>query len=1425
MFTEIENRDAWSTIRGFVYQVDLTILRWLHLKDNEILELEKGEDIDVITKDLQEKEISRELGQVKYRDSKISLNQELTLEVLFNFFVHKQNNPTEIFLFRFITNAKYTVERPALFLDGKAGIEAWIELFKSATANIDDDRLQIIKDHLKGKIVEKIITDPTKIKADQIEIQKNWNDFKNFIEDSNNLLKFIKDFEWSVNNEDAVNITDTIKEEIIKSIDNIDNETALIVYSRLFLFVFKLLTSKGLKQLDNNKLKVQLSLPELDAGDTELLGFIKNILSKFEERITVLETTATLNTKLISKLVDDVNIIHDSDAVFDYRLKNISTSLPPLVKNGSVREKKVNLIIEYFEKYEWIGFQGINGTGKSQLSSLVADKFKNIFWLDLRSYNDSIEKTTLLIETFLESISNQKIENDRKSWINKVFNSFDDDTIIVLNDIPNIENNSPFYNLLKSISEKIVGSKIRLLTTSNYKLPNSLIQSLDEEVYVEYYDFEFSDEEIIEYIVNSGGDESIAEYVGLIILVSHRNPRILSSIIHYLKTINWGKNSDLLFDVILKKEFSNEILQDAQSSIKKYIQDEKSRELLYRLSLINWNIGFKEITAISQVEEKIQHPNEKLQDLVNIWIEQQEKFYLVSPLIYNIGEQNLSQNTIQETHRAIAKSILEDKKINQINASRIISSFIKGKDFNNAGITLALVYQSADSVESVNQLKNWGYLSYWSTSDIPEEMSIILRAQIRNEQIRLYKQINKDPLFLIEQLKNYINENNLKISEKVLLCFLIINNIDPNDIKNYWKYLSIILNNFSSVDEPFKEIITSELLSGLLWIPLNSLSDIEDIKQWLKLVEKLEDDFQLDFFENEISQPAITILCGKIVNSENSKPPKERNIQLIINNLDYLIEYFTNRNNEILVSTVIREKITIEFQILEKYGEMEKLSIDLTKKYESNIAKYLIYDKLGRLFYNNKKIEESGKWLVKALELDCTEQIDFVDTLIYAACSFSTSNPEKSTGYLKRAGELFKVIPAYEYNELIYIQILGELGIAYWLNNEFENSFITFEEVTSRLLDIKEKLFNKEWIRIFSWTGHVLGYISADVSKDKVPTHFNDGGEYVKPHQGIYVFNTKDLSDIYTPTKDAIISAHMAVFADGVNNIYKAYSWSLKAFDIARNSGNEETFLMISALCGQYSTINFKLEEAFEASLLFSAVTSHLSGTPYDKHNELKKINLKDLLSEKPSEKWSIAEDTTIIITIIPLFVMVLTNYLEDKENKKETFYAFQKLISNYLIEASNQKQWHEMLNLTNSIIEQKTNKNELIQKANIFGNQDNKNLQIICILGYIFYSRNEEGSIIQLINTFPYLTKTYKQQNSVIKFILVPFVRLVATDTIKKSFIGAKVDLDLILKEIEATNNSDHNAIQKMLQPIVDELDIKLLDDRKLWLYDFKEI
>jgi hypothetical protein len=71
-FKEISNQDAWSPIRGFVYQVDYTILRWLELQETDILELERGEDIDIIQRDLANQEISRDLEQIKYRGQSIN---------------------------------------------------------------------------------------------------------------------------------------------------------------------------------------------------------------------------------------------------------------------------------------------------------------------------------------------------------------------------------------------------------------------------------------------------------------------------------------------------------------------------------------------------------------------------------------------------------------------------------------------------------------------------------------------------------------------------------------------------------------------------------------------------------------------------------------------------------------------------------------------------------------------------------------------------------------------------------------------------------------------------------------------------------------------------------------------------------------------------------------------------------------------------------------------------------------------------------------------------------------------------------------------------------------------------------------------------------------------------------------------------------
>jgi hypothetical protein len=80
VFREISDRDAWSSIRGYVYQVDHTISRWLDIKPQERIELERGEDYDMINLDSQGGEVLRQLVQIKHREDNLTLNSETILE-------------------------------------------------------------------------------------------------------------------------------------------------------------------------------------------------------------------------------------------------------------------------------------------------------------------------------------------------------------------------------------------------------------------------------------------------------------------------------------------------------------------------------------------------------------------------------------------------------------------------------------------------------------------------------------------------------------------------------------------------------------------------------------------------------------------------------------------------------------------------------------------------------------------------------------------------------------------------------------------------------------------------------------------------------------------------------------------------------------------------------------------------------------------------------------------------------------------------------------------------------------------------------------------------------------------------------------------------------------------------------------------------
>ena len=127
-FVTNPRRDASPTIAGFVFQVDLTILRWIELREDEHLELERGEDIDTVQNGTASIGVEKRLlEQVKVRSGRsVTLRSEEALEALSNFCAHRVTNPAWNLKFRYVTTAYSGLEQGWNRTD--SGIETWTAL-------------------------------------------------------------------------------------------------------------------------------------------------------------------------------------------------------------------------------------------------------------------------------------------------------------------------------------------------------------------------------------------------------------------------------------------------------------------------------------------------------------------------------------------------------------------------------------------------------------------------------------------------------------------------------------------------------------------------------------------------------------------------------------------------------------------------------------------------------------------------------------------------------------------------------------------------------------------------------------------------------------------------------------------------------------------------------------------------------------------------------------------------------------------------------------------------------------------------------------------------------------------------------------------------------------------------------------------------
>jgi hypothetical protein len=116
------NREASSSIRGYIYQAYQSVLAWMRLGEEEVLYLEAAEDFDVYEHD------SAVVTQVKDTagSGSITLRSADVIEAINNYWHHKQLNPGKTIRFRFLTTACAGQEKGISFHEVEKGIDYWM---------------------------------------------------------------------------------------------------------------------------------------------------------------------------------------------------------------------------------------------------------------------------------------------------------------------------------------------------------------------------------------------------------------------------------------------------------------------------------------------------------------------------------------------------------------------------------------------------------------------------------------------------------------------------------------------------------------------------------------------------------------------------------------------------------------------------------------------------------------------------------------------------------------------------------------------------------------------------------------------------------------------------------------------------------------------------------------------------------------------------------------------------------------------------------------------------------------------------------------------------------------------------------------------------------------------------------------------------
>jgi len=369
-YIPLPNRDASPTIRGFAYQVDVTIARWLALRAEQTLELEYGEDIDLVSQVLTSVgEIQKRwLEQVKRHETlAMTLRTPEILTAIANFCAHRANNPDPAIelIYRFTTNTRIGRERPSPLSIKIPAITAWQRI---CSGQMQEPALT----HAITGIRALLSTAQRPARLDDV----TWQQLQAFLHQStqHDFLAFLHAFEWSTGTPDSPQLRETVCQQLVRDGLAPSESESYERYDRLFLYVLQQLCQPGKKQLTVADRNAQLAR-QLTPSERALLHSVLSQIASLTEAVDQLKQEQRLQYDLLTHIDAQLQQLSSDFTVhasLSYTPPPPDLEMPPPVHHHISRKTVVERLVRQLSQTTWFALNGDASVGKTHLAVLLA---------------------------------------------------------------------------------------------------------------------------------------------------------------------------------------------------------------------------------------------------------------------------------------------------------------------------------------------------------------------------------------------------------------------------------------------------------------------------------------------------------------------------------------------------------------------------------------------------------------------------------------------------------------------------------------------------------------------------------------------------------------------------------------------------------------------------------------------------------------------------------------------------------------------------------------------------------------------------------------------------------------------------------------------------------------------------------------------